>query len=252
MLKITPPPKRVLGVSAHPDDLEWYAGGTLAKLANAGCEMTFVICTEGDKGSYDPEAQPSALAAQRKREQEAAAELLGRVKLVYLGYPDGELRVTRGLLERLSGLYRQHRPDLLLCFDPWKRYELHPDHLAAGRAAVEARIGARMPLYYPEQRRSGKLDAWAVREMWLFNPDAPNYWEDIGATFETKLRMLALHASQSVSDAASRAFLEQEARATGAQVRVEFAEAFRRIVIQGALVTAGGTRTEDSERVTGS
>ena len=114
--------RRVLVVGAHPDDAEWYAGGTIAGLAAQGAAITFVICTEGEKGSYDPAADPLALAAQRKQEQQAACDLLHVEQAVFLGHPDGALENSAALRRQLMTLYRQLRPDLLLAFDPWKRY----------------------------------------------------------------------------------------------------------------------------------
>lgn len=225
--------QRILGVAAHPDDLEWYAGATIAKLAREGAEVTFVVCTNGDKGTYDPNADPHALAAERQREQRAAADSLGVGDVIFLEYADGELEPTPSLRQRLATLYRQYRPELLLAFDPWKPYELHPDHLAAGRAALDARLAAKMPLYFPG------TEAWGIREVWLFNAAEPNHFVDVGETLELQYRALALHRSQTtVWDAAARQFVETNARANGAKVGVKYAEVFHRIVIEGALVLA--------------
>ncbi len=230
--------RQVLAVGAHPDDLEWYAGATIAKLARDGAEITFVICTDGEKGSYDPNADPRELAVQRKAEQRAAADALGIREVIFLGHADGELETTPELRQQLATIYREHQPELLLTFDPWKRYELHPDHLAAGRAALDARLAAKMPLYYPETRER----AWAIRELWLFNADQPNYFVDVGETLELQQRALALHRSQTtVWDDAARAFIGNNARENGKRIGVQAAETFRRIVIEGALVVAEGT-----------
>lgn len=226
--------KRVLVVAAHPDDGEWYAGGTLAKLARAGAQITLVICTEGEKGSYDPDTNPLALAAQRKQEQQAANDCLRIAQVVYLGHPDGALENSPELRRQLTALYRRHRPELLLAFDPWKRYELHPDHLAAGRAAVEARLAARMPLFDPQTRAQGWI-AWTIPELWLFNPEAPNHRVDVSDTFALKLQALRLHASQNVWGDDSVQFLTEQARACGEKIGCARAEEFHRIVIEGAI-----------------
>ena len=232
----------VMGVGAHPDDLEWYAGGTIAQLGYDGAEIIFVVCTDGDKGSYDPQTDPHQLAARRRKEERDAAKELSVAETIFLGYGDGELEANAALRKQLTALYRQYRPDLLLAFDPWKRYELHPDHLAAGRAALDARIAAKMPLFYPELVEQG-LTAWAIGELWLFNADAPNHFVDVGATIEMQRRALEKHISQpSVWDATARAFIEKQARENGKAMGVEYAEAFRRIVIEGALVLAEGTQ----------
>jgi LmbE family N-acetylglucosaminyl deacetylase len=233
--------KRVMGVGAHPDDLEWYAGATIAKLARAGAEITFVICTDGEKGSYDPGADARQIAEQRKAEQRDAADALGVREVIFLGRADGELVATGGLRQQLTALYRRHRPELLLTFDPWKRYELHPDHLAAGRAALDARLAAKMPLYDPELRDEG-LSAWAIGELWLFNADEPNHFVDVSDALEWQHRALARHRSQTtVWDDAARGFIDQRAREHGKRISVQAAEAFRRIVIEGALIVAAGT-----------
>lgn len=233
--------KHVMGVGAHPDDLEWYAGGTIAKLAHDGAEITFVICTDGDKGSYAPQTDPVQLAARRRIEQRNAAKLFGVAEIIFLGHADGELQADTELRKKLALVYRKYQPDLLLTFDPWKRYELHPDHLAAGQAALDARIAAKMPLFYPDSREQG-LAAWAIGELWLFNADAPNHFVDVGATLEVQRRALEQHRSQTtVWDEPARAFIELQARENGKSIGVEYAEAFRRIVIEGALVVAKGT-----------
>lgn len=232
---------RVLGVAAHPDDLEWYAGGTIAKLVSEGADVTFVVCTDGDKGTYDPEAGPLQLAATRRTEQQNAARILGIREVVFLGDADGELEANKELRKRLAGLYRRYRPDLLLASDPWKRYELHPDHLAAGRAALDARVAAKMPLYHPELRDEG-MHVWAIPEIWLFNPDVPNHYVQVDDTFEDQLRALAQHKSQrTVWDAVARDHLEHLAMENGKRCGAKYAEAFHKLVIEGALVLAEGT-----------
>ncbi|MDE3088120.1 MAG: PIG-L family deacetylase [Chloroflexota bacterium] len=233
--------KRVLGVGAHPDDLEWYAGATIAKLAREGAEIAFVVCTKGDKGSYDPDADAHRLAAQREAEQRDAASALGIREVIFLEYADGELEASAPLRRQLALLYRKRQPELLLAFDPWKQYELHPDHRAAGHAALDARLAAKMPLYYPESHAQG-LRAWAIRELWLFNAAAPNHFVDVSETLELQQRALRYHRSQTtVWDDAARGFIEKNARENGRRIGVQYAEAFRRIVIEGGLAVAEGT-----------
>lgn len=224
--------KRVLVVEAHPDDAEWYCGGTIVKIAQEGADITCIICTEAEKGSYDPTMNPVTLAATRKREQEAARELTGIREIVYLGVPDGELQPTLELRKRLAVLYRQYRPDVLITFDPWRRDELHPDHRACGTVALDARLAAKMPLYYPNAEH---LAVWATPEIWLFSTDAPNHFVDVTDTFETRVAALKLHASQTVGDAENLAFVTELARDDGAKIGVPYAEAFHRIVIEGSI-----------------
>lgn len=228
-----------MAVVAHPDDLEWYAGGTAYKLARDGAAITLVVCTNGEKGSFDPGTDPHNLAAQRRIEQKNAAKVLGIRQLIFLDYADGELEATAEFRKQLAALYREHRPEILLTFDPWKRYELHPDHLAVGRAAVDARIAAKMPLFYPDLQ----INEWAIHQVWLFNADTPNHFVDVSDALEVQMRALAEHVSQStVWDDAARQFIQNTARENGKSIGVEYAEAFRRIVIEGALVVADGTK----------
>lgn len=234
-LSNNPTALRVLVVEAHPDDAEWYCGGTIIKLAQAGADITFVICTEAEKGSYSPQTNPVELAQTRKREQEAARAFMGVHEIVYLGIPDGELQVTLELRKQLAILYRKYRPDILVTFDPWCRDELHPDHRACGTVALDARLAAKMPLYYPNAEQRA---AWATPEIWMFSTDAPNHFVDITEVFEARLDALKLHASQSVGDADSIAFVTETARTDGAKLGVPYAEAFHHIVIEGSIARA--------------
>src|SRR5258708_2917925 len=110
--------KNVLVVTAHPDDAEWYCGGTIAKLAHAGAQLTLVICTEAEKGSYAITTNPVELAKTRKREQEVSRQLLGVREVIYLGVPDGDLQPTLEIRKKLALLYRKYHPDVLITFDP--------------------------------------------------------------------------------------------------------------------------------------
>jgi LmbE family N-acetylglucosaminyl deacetylase len=226
--------KRVLVVAAHPDDCEWYAGGAIASLARHGAAINYVICTEGEKGSYEPETNPIALALRRKQEQQAANEVLHVRTAVYLGHPDGALENSALLRSQLTALYRELRPELLLAFDPWKQYELHPDHLAAGHAALQARLAARMPLFDPHGLSQG-LTAWTIPELWLFNPQVANHYVDVSDTFALKLLALRRHESQDVWGEVSVQVLTETAQACGAKAGCALAEAFHRIEIAGPL-----------------
>ncbi len=137
-------PRSVLAIGAHPDDVEFGAGATLAKWAAAGCVVHHIVCTDGSKGTWDPEADTARLIELRQHEQRAAAAALGgRGEVVFLGQVDGELENTRALRGELVLWIRRLRPAVILTHDPWKRYRLHPDHRHAGRAHVRCdRCGA--------------------------------------------------------------------------------------------------------------
>ena len=233
-----PTPRVALAIGAHPDDVEFGCGGTLAKWAAAGCRVHHLVLTDGSKGTWDPHADPVALAARRQGEQrEAAARLAGgrAGEVVFLGYVDGELDsdlITRG---RVARVIRELRPDVVLGHDPWKRYRLHPDHRHAGLLACEAIVAARDPHFYAEHglahHRPDRLLLWEA--------DAPDHAESVdAAALATKLDALEAHASQFESTmhaadaeqlAAFRERVVARLRGLGATYGLASAEVFKRI-----------------------
>ena len=139
-----PTPRRVLAVGAHPDDIEFGCGATLAKWSAAGSVIWLVVLTDGSKGSWDAEADPARLADLRVEEQAAAARVLGAAEVLHAGFVDGELANGYGEREAVVSAIRRARPTVLLTHDPWKRYRLHPDHRADPAVRVVARL-ARVP-----------------------------------------------------------------------------------------------------------
>ena len=186
---------RVLAISAHPDDAEFTAGGSLARWAAEGWLTYLAVCTDGSKGSQDADEVPEALAGKRRGEQEAAACALNVRATIWLGYADGELARAATLAEELALLIRAYRPNRLLAWDAWRPYQLHPDHRAAGLAAIDAVLAAGNPHFYPGQLVSG-LQPHRVEEVYLFGADQADQWVDITATFERKMAAIACHASQ--------------------------------------------------------
>ncbi|HEX4983119.1 MAG TPA: PIG-L deacetylase family protein [Ilumatobacteraceae bacterium] len=188
-------PSSALAIGAHPDDVEFGCGATLAKWAAAGCTIHHLVCTDGSKGTWDALADPIALAARRQDEQRAAARRLagpaaGEVR--FLGYVDGELDsdlVARG---RVARVLRELRPDVVLGHDPWKRYRLHPDHRHAGLLTCDGVVAARDPHFFPEHG----LAAHRPRALMLFEADAPDHVEDVSTTVQAKIDALEAHQSQ--------------------------------------------------------
>ncbi|MCU0280440.1 MAG: PIG-L family deacetylase [Acidimicrobiia bacterium] len=234
-----PAPRRALAVAAHPDDAEFGAGGTLAKWAAAGAEVTILVITDGAKGSWDPTASPGDLVAARRAEQEAAAAALGAAAVGFLDYPDGELEYSLALRGRVCEWVRRVRPDVVLGHDPWQRYQLHPDHRVAGLACVDGVVAARDHLFFPDQVAAG-LAAHRPGTLLLWSADEPNHWEDVSGTMEHKLAALLCHRSQGEStmggaqdaEQARRDFeerLRRRAAAAGVAAGLAAAEAFRRI-----------------------
>ncbi len=188
-----PVPGRALAIGAHPDDVEFGCGGTLAKWAAAGCVINHVVLTDGSKGSWDPDEDVGILVATRREEQrEASRALGGSGEVVFLGWPDGELQA--GLRQRweLASWIRRLRPDVVLGHDPWKRYRLHPDHRAAGFLLTDAIVAARDPHFFPEQR----LEHHRPTALLLWEADEPDHVEDASGYADAKLAAILEHRSQ--------------------------------------------------------
>jgi len=188
-----PVPASALAIGAHPDDVEFGAGATLAKWAAAGCVVHHLICTDGSKGSWDPATDVAELVVTRQAEQRAAAKALGATgECAFLGWPDGEL--DSGLRQRWEVAYwiRRLQPTVVLGHDPWKRYRLHPDHRHAGLLAVEGVVAARDPHFFPEQA----LPHHRPDALLLFEADEPDHAESVDGFVEAKLAALYAHESQ--------------------------------------------------------
>ena len=219
----TSKPKSVLVVVGHPDDADYACGGTLAKLAQEGADVVLVVVTRGEKGTLDASVDPEKLAEVRRREQDSAARILGVKHVVYLGYSDHDVLPTHEFRARLIDEVRRHKPDILITHDPWKRYEVHPDHRYTGMMALEAAGFALYPL-----ERTGAdppLEPHLVPEVWLFNTDEPNHWVDITETVEKKLEALRRHETQMGEEMAKQA--ERVNAKQGEAHGVAYAEEFR-------------------------
>jgi LmbE family N-acetylglucosaminyl deacetylase len=233
-----PTPERVLTVGAHPDDAEFGAGGTLAKWAAEGCEISMLIVTDGSKGTWDEHQDPAHLIAARRSEQRAAAEALGaRGDIVFGDFVDGELENNRELQRLIALWVRRVKPDVVMTFDPWKKYMLHPDHRAIGWGVIDGIVAARDHLFFPDQLVDG-LTKHRPQAILLFAPEDADHHEDISTSFETKIDALMCHSSQArttMGDAndSPEARAEFTARIRGWSVRMgeaaglELAESFK-------------------------
>lgn len=188
-----PTPVSALAIAAHPDDIEFGCGGTLAKWSAAGCVVHHLICTDGSKGSWDPHEDTIALVAQRQDEQRAAAKALGASgEVVFLGHTDGELQSGLTEREQVARVIRELKPEVVFGHDPWRRYRLHPDHRHAGLLAVEGIVAARDPHFYPAQR----MPHWRPTTLLLWEADVVDHVEDVTEFVDTKLAALLEHRSQ--------------------------------------------------------
>lgn len=195
------PVRRVLAVMAHPDDVDFGAAGTVRSWTEAGIEVAYCLVTDGDAGGFDPSVPRSEIPRIRQAEQRAAAAVLGVTDVRFLGYRDGELAVSHELRRDISRVIRQVRPDRMLIQSPdrnWGRIQAsHPDHLAAGEAAIQAVYpDARNPFAHPSLLADEGLEEWTVPEVWVMASPTPTTYVDITDHFEHKLAALRAHDSQ--------------------------------------------------------
>ncbi len=193
--------ERILVITAHPDDVDFGAGGTVRKWTQSGIEVSYCICTDGDAGGADRDVPRSEIPKIRQAEQRAAGAALGVTDIHFLGYKDGDLQLTQDLRRDISRVIRQVKPQRVLMQSPernWDRiYSSHPDHLAAGEAAIHSVYpDARNPFAHPTLLEDEGLDAWSVGEVWVMGAPEVNHYEDVTEMLSDKLTALQAHKSQ--------------------------------------------------------
>jgi len=223
---------KVMVVSPHPDDAEIGAGGTIASWVKQGREVFYVVCTNGDKGSSDPNMTSETLAKIRQQEQREAAKILGVSEVIFLGYPDGGLEDTPAFRGEMVRLIRKHRPDVVLTTDPYRKYWWHRDHRITGTVTMDAVFPyARDHLSYPEHVAEG-LTPHRVSEIYFWGSEEPDTFIDIGETFSIKLAALSCHVSQIGQHAEMlKQRIEERDSKTGQNQGVPVAEAFRKVEV---------------------
>jgi LmbE family N-acetylglucosaminyl deacetylase len=225
--------ERVVVVTAHPDDSEFGAGGTIAKLVKEGAEVTYVIATNGDKGSSDRTMTPERLTTIRAEEQRNAAKTLGVAHVRFLGYPDGELEDTRDLRREVTREIRRWRPDLVITMNPHRTYNLyasHRDHRIVAGVALDcvyplARDHMSFPELLPE------FEPHKVREIYLMQWQSPHLVVDITDVMDLKLKALACHVSQVGDFQGVEARVRERSAEIGREKGFAYAESFDRIVM---------------------
>jgi LmbE family N-acetylglucosaminyl deacetylase len=193
-------PNSVLVIVAHADDMEFMAGGTIAKMADLGYTIREVIATNNERGTLEPDWSTEFTAEARREEARRGAKVLGvDPEIEFLGYEDGRLSETplNELRERCMRAIRRHKPEILITWDPHAPYEDHQDHRAVASAATEAAMFAHFPLYHPEHRDEG-LEPHYVGERYFFakSPRDANKTVDISDYIERKIEALCEHVCQ--------------------------------------------------------
>jgi len=194
--------ERVMVIYAHPDDAEFGTSGTVAKWARAGVEVTYVMVTNGASGSSDPEMTREKLADIRMKEQRAAAELLGVMNVIFMGYEDGYLYPTLELRKAVAREIRKGRPDAIISQDPTSRYWApsyinHPDHIAVGEVVMRSiNPDASTRLMFPELWQEEKLEPHKPKALFVMTFTDPDVFVDITDVMDLKVKALEAHASQ--------------------------------------------------------
>ncbi|OQA46313.1 MAG: Mycothiol S-conjugate amidase [Chloroflexi bacterium ADurb.Bin325] len=219
--------ERILVVAAHPDDLETAAGGIISLFIDRGARVALLLGTDGDIGTHDLTYTRATLAETRRRETLDAARVLGLEDVFFLGLPDGELVADLALRAAIANIYRRWQPDTVFTFDPYWSGQAHPDHTAAGRAAVEAYMPSKMELYHPEQLVDGVKVA-DVKRFFFFGGSnrEGEITVDIAPAWQKKLAATRCHVSQFGQKEEALKWLEEWNRETGKCCGLEFAESF--------------------------
>ena len=191
-----PEPAYAMVVTAHPDDAEFSVAGTVARWVKEGKDVVYVVCTNGDKGTSDPDMKPALLVKIREQEQLAAARVLGVREVIFLRHPDQGLEDTPEFRKQIVRLIRMYRPEVVATSDPYLRYMWHRDHRITGQVILDAVFPyARDVLAYPDLMLEG-LKPHKVKEVLLWAAEDVNYLSDITDTFDLKIAALRCHQSQ--------------------------------------------------------
>jgi LmbE family N-acetylglucosaminyl deacetylase len=231
--------KKILVVLAHPDDPEFFCGGTLAQWVKQGHKVQYCLITNGNKGSDDPEMTPEKLTQLRGVEQRKAADIIGAGHITNLGYDDGMLVADLKVRKDVVRVIRQVKPDILVSCDPLnffpsENYINHPDHRTAGQIALDAVFpasGNRM--FFPELIAEEGLEPHSVEEVWLSLTGQPNVTLDITPTFEIKLKALHEHKSQiGEPEAFDKRMRSTRRTSDSTEENPEYKEGFKRIIFR--------------------
>ena len=218
----------VIVVMPHPDDVESRMGGTVARWTREGKEVIYVVCTNGDKGTNDPNIKPEELARVREQEQLAAAEILGVREVIFLRHPDQSLEDTPEFRKEIVRLIRMYRPETVVTVDSYGRYRDHRDHRIAMRVTLDAVFPYASTTHaYPDLLEQG-LQPHRVKEVLICGTLDPNYYIDITDTIDVKIAALRCHKSQVGDRPEIDERMRQRAKMSAEGQDYELGEAFHR------------------------
>ena len=215
-------------VIPHPDDAESRMAGTVARWAREGKDIIYVVCTNGDKGTSDPNMKSDELARIREQEQLAAAKLLGVREVIFLHHPDQSLEDTPEFRKEIVRLIMMYKPDTVVTVDPYRRYLSHRDHRITAQVTLEAVYPYAGKAYsYPDLLEQG-LQPHRVKEVLFCGTEDPNYYIDITDTIDIKIAALRCHRSQVGDRPEVDEWMKQWAKMSAEGQDYELAEAFHR------------------------
>ena len=229
-----------MSIVAHPDDVEFGCGATMAKLSSEGHKLYFVICTAGNRGSRHHKRGVDELVEMRKEEQRNAAKILGADDVIFLNYPDGELTPDIKFKEDLVKLIRRYKPDMIFTHDPSWIYRTgtdygfvnHNDHRSCGIAVLDASYPlARDLTSFPEHQEEG-LEPHKVKEIYMFNFDKPNHFVDVTKFLDLKIESIRAHTSQIDDPAWVKTWVTERAQRLGRRAKVKYAEGFTKLTLR--------------------
>ena len=226
-------PAEIMVITPHPDDAEFGVAGTVYRWTSEGKDVVYVVCTNGDKGTADPNIKSDQLAPIREQEQLAAAKLLGVREVIFLRHPDQMLEDTPEFRKELVRLIRTYKPRTVATADPYRRYIWHRDHRITGQVTLDAIFPcARDSLSFPDLLEEG-LQPHKVEEVLLWGAQEPNYRTDITGTFDVKIAALFCHRSQMSGNPARpwEELLRERHKMLAQDEDYELAEAFYRVEI---------------------
>ena len=226
---------RAMVVFAHPDDADWGCSGTVAKWCRLGWEVVYVMCTDGSKGTEDRSISATELSRIRKQEQTDAGRVLGLKSIEFLDFPDGYLEPTISLRREIVRVIRKHRPHILITNNPTRdlshsNHIGHPDHFAAGEAALSAVFPSARDHLWDESLLTQGLDSWKVHEVWVMMfGEGGSHWNPLEEQdIEKAIGAIKSHVSQLDEPENVHKWMRRWRSEHGKKADAPFAEGFKR------------------------